>query len=80
MSIKKTHSLNNGEARSRKAEVTKKTRRFDRCFSFVEIPMEPGKQLQEMDSDKLKAQIKKWAKAVVSYARQVSGRFASPRG
>lgn len=41
--------------------------------------MEPGKQLRDMDSDKLKAQIKKWAKVVVSYARQVSGRFGSSR-
>lgn len=39
--------------------------------------MEEGKKLKEMDSNKLKSEIKKWAKAVVAYARQVSARFGS---
>lgn len=78
MSIKKTHSLNNGDAM--KVDVAKKGRSFDRCFSFMEISLEPGKQLKDMDSDKLKSQIRKWAKAVVAYARQVSGRFGSSSG
>lgn len=78
MSIKKTHSLNNGE--DRKVDVAKKRRSFNRCFSFMEISMEPGKQLEDMDSDNLKSQIRKWAKAVVAYARQVSGRFGSSSG
>ncbi|KAG2728874.1 hypothetical protein I3843_01G219200 [Carya illinoinensis] len=77
MSVKKCHSLDNGES-VKKGEVAKRGR-FDRCFSFREISVEPGKQLKDMDSYKLKSEIKRWAKAVVAYARQVSGRFGSSR-
>ncbi|GMI91787.1 hypothetical protein HRI_002848000 [Hibiscus trionum] len=49
---------------------------FNRCFSFMEVPMEPAvSSLKELDSNKFKAEIKRWAKAVVRYARQVSGRL-----
>lgn len=71
--VRKSLSLNNGAAVER--EVAKRGR-FDRCFSFMEISVEPGKSVKDMDSNKLKAEIKRWAKAVVAYARQVSGRFA----
>ncbi|XXG64274.1 hypothetical protein AAC387_Pa05g2269 [Persea americana] len=52
--------------------------RFDHCFSGLQIsiPIEAG-GLKNIDGDKLKAEIKRWAKAVVAYARQVSDRFGS---
>ena len=70
-------SMNNGEAVE--GDMAKRGR-FDRCFSFVEISVEPGKSVKDMDSSKLKAEIKRWAKAVVAYARQVSGRLGGSRG
>jgi PAB1-binding protein PBP1 len=75
MSVRKSLSLNDGEA----AGVAKRGR-FDRCFSFMEISVEPEKTLKDMESSKLKAEIKRWAKAVVAYARQVSDRFGGSRG
>lgn len=53
----------------------------DSCFSsFKEITMDSGiKSLKHMDSKKLKDEIKKWAKRVASYARQVSDRYGSSR-
>ncbi|KAG2379896.1 uncharacterized protein HKW66_Vig0166750 [Vigna angularis] len=81
MSVKKSVSLNGGSAiASLKGKKSSKRRRFDRPFSSVELSMEPGKQLKDMDSNKLKADIKKWAKAVVAYARQISGSFGKSRG
>lgn len=78
MSVKKSLSLNGGNAIAKlKGQKPSKRRPFDRCFSSVEVSMEPGKQLKDMDSNKLKDEIKRWAKAVVAYARQVSGRFRS---
>lgn len=48
------------------------------CFSFMEISVDPSmKSLKHLDSDKLKEGIKKWAKAVATYARQVSQRLGS---
>ncbi|KAI4381045.1 hypothetical protein MLD38_007162 [Melastoma candidum] len=57
--------------------VNSKRRRKGGCFSFKEVSMEPetASTLTEVDSSKLKAEIMRWAKAVVAYARQVSGRF-----
>ncbi|KAK6911967.1 hypothetical protein RJ641_024060 [Dillenia turbinata] len=52
-----------------KHQKSAKRRRFDKCFPFREISMEPG-SLQDQDSSKLKTEIKRWAKAVVAYARQ----------
>ncbi|WCJ39609.1 hypothetical protein M5689_020586 [Euphorbia peplus] len=80
MSIKKTVSLkdNNGGSTGNKGSSSKR-RKTSRCFSFMEIPMEQGKTLKEMDSKKFKVEIKKWTKAVVAYARQVSDRFGSSR-
>lgn len=76
MSVKKSLSLNGVIVKGQKHT---KRRRFDRCFSSaeVEVSMESGKQLKEMDSFKLKTEIKRWAKAVVAYARQVSSKFGS---
>ncbi|KAK7834244.1 hypothetical protein CFP56_024798 [Quercus suber] len=76
MSVKKSLSLNNAEGANGDAA---KRGRYDRCFSFMEVSVEPGKTLKEMDSFKLKAEIKRWAKAVVLYARQVSDKFGSSR-
>ena len=60
------------------AAGTAKPERFDHCFSGLQIsiPIEAG-GLKNIDADKLKAEIKRWAKAVVAYARQVSDRFGS---
>jgi hypothetical protein len=51
-------------------------RSYARCFSGLEFSVGPG-SLRDADAGKLKSQIKKWAKAVVAYARQIS--FGSPR-
>ncbi|MQM00851.1 hypothetical protein Taro_033587 [Colocasia esculenta] len=48
---------------------------FGRCFSGLEVAME-GAPLKELDPEKLKNEIKRWAKAVVAYARQLSGSLA----
>jgi hypothetical protein len=79
MSVKKSLSFNDGNASyNLKNQKSSKRRRFDRCFSSAEVvSMEQGKKLNEMDSNKLKSEIKRWAKAVVAYARQVSARFGS---
>ena len=82
MSVKKSLSLTKAEEAKRltRHEAARKRRRsFDLCFSYPEIPMERGKSLKEMNSEKLKTGIKKWAKAVVAYARTVSDRFGSRR-
>ncbi|KAF3339720.1 hypothetical protein FCM35_KLT15491 [Carex littledalei] len=50
--------------------------RFDRCFTGLDIKLGKG-PLKDMDPDKLKREIQRWAKAVVAYARQLS--FKSPR-
>lgn len=51
-------------------------RRYSRCFSGLELSIGPG-PLKDVDAGKLKGQIRKWARAVVGYARQLS--FGSPR-
>ncbi|QHN76072.1 hypothetical protein HN51_053665 [Arachis hypogaea] len=81
MSVKKSLSLNGGNAITiLKGQKPAKRGRFKRWFSSAEeVSLEPGKKLKEMDSNKLKDEIKKWAKAVVAYARQVSGRFGTSR-
>ncbi|KAK7349231.1 hypothetical protein VNO77_06426 [Canavalia gladiata] len=80
MSVHKSMSLNGGKAIAKsKGQKPAKRRRFDRCFSSIEVSMEPGKQLKDMDSNKFKAEIMRWAKAVVAYARQVSGRFGKDK-
>lgn len=61
-----------GSSRSRK----QKSARFDRCFSGLDLSIGPG-PLKDVDAGRLKGQIKKWAKAVVAFARQIS--FGSPR-
>lgn len=54
--------------------------RFDSCFSFKEINVDSGiKSLKHLDSKKFKDEIRRWAKRVVSYARQVSDRYGSSR-
>lgn len=69
-----------GAAGTASAENEKRAKpeRFDHCFSGLQIsiPIEAG-GLKNIDADKLKAEIKRWAKAVVAYARQVSDRFGS---
>ncbi|KAL6956795.1 hypothetical protein U1Q18_006519 [Sarracenia purpurea var. burkii] len=78
MSLKDDAPANDGEVVER--DGAGKRRRSDRCFPFVEISIEPGiKSLKSLDSPKFKSEIKRWAKAVVTYARQVSGRFGSSR-
>ncbi|PSS07371.1 TRNA-specific 2-thiouridylase [Actinidia chinensis var. chinensis] len=79
MSAKEAVALSNSEIA--KHEGAAKRQRFDQCFSsFMEISIEPGiKSLKHLDSKKFKSEIKRWAKAVVIYACQVSERFGSPR-
>ncbi|EEF46307.1 conserved hypothetical protein [Ricinus communis] len=80
MSVKKTLSLNNSKSTKPNHHFHAKRRPFARCFSSVEIYVEPGtKSLKNLDSNKFKEEIKRWAKAVVAYARQVSDRFGSSR-
>lgn len=57
-----------------------KGRQSNGCLNFMEISIDPGvKSLKHLDSQKLKGKIKKWAKAVATYARQVSQKLANPR-
>ncbi|KAB5574120.1 hypothetical protein DKX38_001314 [Salix brachista] len=77
MSITKTFSLNSKAVKD--DQVSAKRRRSDRCFSFKEISIEPGKSLKHLDSNKFKIEIKRWAKAVVAYARQVSNNGVETR-
>ncbi|KAG6593505.1 hypothetical protein SDJN03_12981, partial [Cucurbita argyrosperma subsp. sororia] len=82
MSVKKSLSLTKAEEAKRSARhdaARKRRRSFDLCFSSPKLQMERGKSLKEMDSEKLKSGIRKWAKSVVAYARQVSDRFGSWR-
>ncbi|KAJ4717950.1 2,3-bisphosphoglycerate-dependent phosphoglycerate mutase [Melia azedarach] len=86
MSVKKTLSLkksssSNREAVKKDGGSSSKRRRYDSCFSFREISLEPAAagSLKDMDSNELKMKIVRWAKAVAAYARQVSGKFGSSR-
>ncbi|XP_019057739.1 PREDICTED: uncharacterized protein LOC109116552 [Tarenaya hassleriana] len=54
-----------------------KVTRFDRCLSFMEIKTQKKKTLEEMDSFKLKEEIRRWAKRVAAYARQLSSRIGN---
>ncbi|KAL6842560.1 hypothetical protein ACP4OV_027404 [Aristida adscensionis] len=54
----------------------KKVAAASRSFSGLELRIGPG-PLREVDAGSLKEKIRKWAKAVVAYARQLS--FGSPR-
>ncbi|KAE8674137.1 FBD-associated F-box protein [Hibiscus syriacus] len=77
MSVNKTLALNNGDqvVKSNVTDTNRKRRRFNQCFSFKEVQVEPVSSLKDLDSTKFKAEIKRWAKAVVAYARQASGKF-----
>ncbi|CAO2179564.1 unnamed protein product [Urochloa humidicola] len=54
----------------------RKAARYGRCFSGLELSIGPG-PLKDKDAGRLKDQIRRWAKAVVAFARQIS--FGSPR-
>ncbi|RRT82967.1 hypothetical protein B296_00002369 [Ensete ventricosum] len=43
----------------------------EQCFSTLELVVEAG-TLKDLDPEKLKNEIKRWAKAVVAYAHQLS--------
>lgn len=45
---------------------------YERCVSGLELALEAGRPLRELDPEKIKEEIKRWAKAVVAYARQLS--------
>ncbi|GAV80266.1 hypothetical protein CFOL_v3_23727 [Cephalotus follicularis] len=85
MSVKKSPALNKDKEVKRNA--SSKRRRLDSCLPFMEIKIEAAaagsssssSSLKKVDSSKFKDEIKRWAKAVVAYARQVSGRFGSTR-
>ncbi|KAK1362857.1 hypothetical protein POM88_038418 [Heracleum sosnowskyi] len=56
-----------------------RSRSSNGCFSAVEVSIEPGiNSLKRLDSKKFKAQIKKWAKTVATYARLVLDMSNSP--
>lgn len=62
-----------------KKQATAKAKPLDRCLSSIHriaLPVVEG-GLTDIDSEKLKAEIKRWAKAVVAYARQASDHFSS---
>jgi hypothetical protein len=61
-----------GGSRTRK----QKAARYGRCFSGLELSIGPA-PLKDVDAERLKDQIRRWAKAVVAFARQIS--FGSPR-
>ncbi|AQK96059.1 uncharacterized protein LOC103636006 [Zea mays] len=61
-------------SRSRKQKAA--ARRYDRSSSGLEFSIGRG-PLKNVDAGRLKGQIKRWAKAVVAFARQIS--FGSPR-
>ncbi|KAK2983842.1 hypothetical protein RJ640_008518 [Escallonia rubra] len=66
-------AANSGEVAVRSSNEGAKRQRVDRCFSFMEVSVDPGiKSLKHLDSKKFKNQIRRWAKAVVGYARQDS--------
>ncbi|OWM87121.1 hypothetical protein CDL15_Pgr005012 [Punica granatum] len=79
MKVKKTRSLTGSSETSDSSHGSKKPRKDSKqCFSFMrEITIEPegARSLAKVDSGKLKAEIVRWAKRVVLYARQVSGRI-----
>ncbi|KAL3632902.1 hypothetical protein CASFOL_025886 [Castilleja foliolosa] len=76
-SIGKSASYEGGSQESNRRV---KRSRSNGCFSFTEISIDPNvKSLKHLDSRNLKDGIKKWAKAVVTYARQVSHHFRSSR-
>ncbi|GMI93747.1 hypothetical protein HRI_003044000 [Hibiscus trionum] len=81
MSVKKTLLLNNGDEAVKRnvPDENRKRRRFNQCYSFKEVPIEPVSSLKDLDSTKFKVEIKRWAKSVVAYARQVSGSFGSTK-
>ncbi|CAO2165224.1 unnamed protein product [Urochloa humidicola] len=54
----------------------RKAARYGRCFSGLELSVGSG-ALKDKDAGRLKDQIRRWAKAVVAFARQIS--FSSPR-
>ncbi|XP_074575736.1 uncharacterized protein LOC141832147 [Curcuma longa] len=45
---------------------------YERCVSGLELALEAGRPLRELDPEKIKEEIMRWAKAVVAYARQLS--------
>uniref|UniRef100_A0A0D9V211 Uncharacterized protein n=1 Tax=Leersia perrieri TaxID=77586 RepID=A0A0D9V211_9ORYZ len=65
------------EGSKKEAATTGGGVRYARCFSGLELSVGPG-SLKDVDAGRLKSQIRKWAKAVVAYARQISF-VASPR-
>ncbi|GMI78048.1 hypothetical protein HRI_001474100 [Hibiscus trionum] len=80
MSVKRSVGVEDNGDKAIRSIASSRSKRagrsFNRCFSFMEVPTEPGvSSLKELDSNKLKAEIKRWAKAVVGYARQLSGRL-----
>ncbi|CAI9114267.1 OLC1v1014947C1 [Oldenlandia corymbosa var. corymbosa] len=68
--------------RNKKGGGGGKPGRFDRCFSsYAEISSpSPDRPLETVDSNKFKEDIRKWAKNVAGYARQLSDRFGGSGG
>ncbi|KAI8032056.1 hypothetical protein LOK49_LG01G00864 [Camellia lanceoleosa] len=80
MSVKEAVGQSNDHQVVKHKATAAKHQSFGHCFSFVEASAIPGiTSLRLLDSKKLKLGIKKWAKTIATYARQVSGRFGSSR-
>ncbi|XXG57174.1 hypothetical protein AAC387_Pa03g4398 [Persea americana] len=77
MSIHKEALVARGGGENKKWAATKaKPEHLNRCFSSLRLNTIPVEGLKDIDSEKLKAEIKRWAKAVVAYARQASDHFS----
>ncbi|RLN25372.1 uncharacterized protein C2845_PM07G12740 [Panicum miliaceum] len=74
--VREEDGLPRGGGGSRNRKQQKAARPYGRCFSGLELSIGPA-PLKDMDAGKLKDQIRRWAKAVVAFARQIS--FGSPR-
>ncbi|GFP86098.1 hypothetical protein PHJA_000753700 [Phtheirospermum japonicum] len=80
VSLKEGGSQESNKRSKTRYNSVKRRSRSNGCFSFTEISIDPNvKSLKHLDSQKFKDGIKKWAKAVVTYARQVSHHFGSSR-
>lgn len=46
-----------------------------KCNIEMQLSRETGRSLKDLDPEMVKSEIKKWAKAVVAYARTLSGKL-----
>lgn len=75
MSLKKVLPASNYKTVTGEVNTTNHGRFVHYCLSSSrEISIDPVSSLKDLDPDKLKSEIKKWAKSVAAYSQaQVSG-------